>query len=94
MKKNILVLLVVIIFTASLFAQIGTHIPSDRLPDFEEAWWDSTEMVLPWQNEGCLKQIEANHSLPKHILQCASEECEIQKNKTSGFVQIHPDRQR
>ena len=79
MKKNILVLLVVIIFMASLFAQIGTHIPSGRLPDFEEAWWDSTEMVLPWQNAGCLKQLQEDYFLPKHILQCASEDGEIPK---------------
>ncbi len=63
MKTNILVLLVVIIYTASLFAQIGTHIPSDRLPDLEEAWWNPTEMVLPWQNAGCLKQLQADGGL-------------------------------
>ncbi|MCK4312506.1 MAG: right-handed parallel beta-helix repeat-containing protein, partial [Candidatus Cloacimonetes bacterium] len=58
MKKHILVLAIVT-YTVSIFAQIGTHITSDRLPDLEEAWWNSTEMVLPWQNAGCLKQLQA-----------------------------------
>jgi hypothetical protein len=80
MKKNVLILIAVITYSVNLFAQIGTHIPSTRLPAYEQSWWDSTEMVLPWQNAGCLKQIEANHSLPKHIIKCASEEGEILKN--------------
>ncbi|NQV18782.1 MAG: hypothetical protein HQ534_09595 [Armatimonadetes bacterium] len=53
MKKNILVLLVVIIYTASLFAQIGTHIPQERLP------YDSLG-VLEWTKAGCLKDIISN----------------------------------
>lgn len=59
MKKLILILAIVI-YSVSMFALIGTHISSERLPDLEEAWWDSTEMVLPWQNAGCLDSLQAD----------------------------------
>jgi hypothetical protein len=67
MKKNILVLLVVIIYTASLFAQIGTNIPSTRLPAYEQSWLDSTEMVLPWQNAGCLDSLRTFGGLEMEV---------------------------
>ena len=54
MKKN-LIILAILAFTLSIFAQIGTHIPSIKLPNLVQAW-NSTEMVLPWQNAGCLEE--------------------------------------
>lgn len=43
----------------NIFAQIGTHISSTRLPELENSWWEPVEQVLPWQNAGCLKQLQA-----------------------------------
>ena len=57
MKKNILILIAVIIFSVNLFAQstIGTKIPDYRLPLVS-----SNPRITEWQNAGCLKQIEGN----------------------------------
>jgi hypothetical protein len=59
MRKIVFTLIVTMMF-AFTFAQIGTHIPENRLPQTEPAWWDANESVLPWQNAGCLKQIKAD----------------------------------
>ncbi len=56
MKVNVLVLLVVILLTASLFAQIGTHIPQESLP------YDNFG-VLEWTKAGCLKQLQEDGGL-------------------------------
>jgi len=55
MKKHILIIITVIIFSVNLFAQstIGTKIPDDRLPLVS-----SNPRITEWQNAGCLKQIE------------------------------------
>jgi len=60
MKKNILILIAVIILSVNLFAQstIGTNIPDDRLPLVS-----SNPRVTEWQNAGCLKQIEEQGGL-------------------------------
>ncbi len=57
MKKHILILIAVIIFSVNLFAQstIGTNIPDERLPLVS-----SNPRITEWQNAGCLKQIEEN----------------------------------
>jgi len=52
MKKLILVLAIVT-YTISIFAQIGTNIPQERLP------YDSLG-VLEWTKAGCLKDIISN----------------------------------
>jgi hypothetical protein len=59
MRKIVFTLIVTMIFAIN-YAQIGTHIPENRLPQTEPAWWDANESVLPWQNAGCLKQIKAD----------------------------------
>ena len=62
MKKMIFTLIAIMIFAIN-YAQIGTHIPENRLPQTEPAWWDANESVLPWQNAGCLESIRANGGL-------------------------------
>ena len=61
--KKAMFMFIIIMICAIMNAQIGTHIPEERLPQTEPAWWNENESVLPWQNAGCLESIRANGGL-------------------------------
>ncbi len=63
MLRYIFILMIIFVISFNITAQIGTHIDEDYLPqELENAWWDTVQpytQVLPWQNAGCLKQLQA-----------------------------------
>ncbi len=49
-KKIVILILIILVFTGITFSQIGTKIPSGKLPDKEGG-------LLPWQNSGCISKL-------------------------------------
>lgn len=76
-RKIVILILIILVFTGITFSQIGTKIPSGKLPDKEGG-------LLPWQNSGCISKLGEDERI--HVNKIINVETDLDTIPGNGVI--------